>query len=134
MQASRSATRARFPPTGSGARGLVGSQAFGCYFDLANVVAGGMDSATEIRALGPLIRRVHFKDARVTAGDCPPGLGWVDFAASSEALDEIGYDGWVVLETPPALPSSSRATSRSRGRSCRASRGRGGRASEASTN
>ena len=64
----------------------------------------GMDSATEIRALGPLIRRVHFKDARVTVGDCPPGLGSVDFAESARALDEIGYDDWVVLETPPAPP------------------------------
>ena len=84
--------------------GLVASEAFGCYFDPANVVVRGMDSATEIRALGRLIRRVHFKDARVTVGDSAPGAGWVDFAESAKALDEIGYDGWVVLETPPALP------------------------------
>ncbi len=45
---------------------------------------------------------MHFKDARVTAGDCPLGLGSVDFAESARALDEIGYDGWIVLETPPA--------------------------------
>jgi sugar phosphate isomerase/epimerase len=82
----------------------VGSRAFGCYFDLANVVPRGMDSATEIRALGELVRCVHFKDARVEVGDCRPGLGLVDFAASSEALSEIGYDGWLVLETPPGLP------------------------------
>lgn len=79
----------------------VGSRAFGCYFDLANVVVRGMDTATEIRSLGPLIRRVHFKDARVATGDCPPGLGRVDFRESARALDEIGYDDWVVLETPP---------------------------------
>jgi sugar phosphate isomerase/epimerase len=77
----------------------VGSDAFGCYFDLANVVVRGMDSATELRALGGLVRRVHFKDTRVTTGDCPPGLGRVDFAESARALDQIGYDGWVVLET-----------------------------------
>jgi sugar phosphate isomerase/epimerase len=81
--------------------GRVDSRAFGCYFDLANVVVRGMDTATEIRSLGPLIRRVHFKDARVQTGDCPPGLGRVDFRESAGALDEIGYDGWVVLETPP---------------------------------
>jgi sugar phosphate isomerase/epimerase len=82
----------------------VGSQAFGCYFDLANPVTRGLDSATEIRALGELVRRLHFKDTRVEAGDCPPGLGRVDYAASFEALSEIGYDGWVVLETPPGPP------------------------------
>ncbi|HEU0248921.1 MAG TPA: TIM barrel protein [Gaiellaceae bacterium] len=79
----------------------IGSRAFGCYFDLANVVVRGMDTATEMRSLGPLIRRVHFKDARVQPGDCPPGLGLVDFRESACALDEIGYDDWVVLETPP---------------------------------
>ena len=79
----------------------IGYQAFGCYFDLANVVVRGMDTATEIRSLGPLIRRVHFKDTRVQTGDCPPGHGRVDFRESARALDEIGYDDWVVLETPP---------------------------------
>jgi sugar phosphate isomerase/epimerase len=82
----------------------VGSRAFGCYFDLANPVARGMDGATEIRALGDLVRRAHFKDARVQVGDCRPGLGLVDFGASSKALTEIGYDGWLVLETPPGPP------------------------------
>ena len=82
----------------------VGSPAFGCYFDLANVVARGMDTATELRALGALVRRLHFKDTRVQPGDCAPGLGRVDFIESARALDEIGYDGWVVLETPAGPP------------------------------
>ncbi|MBA3330152.1 MAG: sugar phosphate isomerase/epimerase [Actinobacteria bacterium] len=84
----------------------VGSRAFGCYFDLANPVVRGLDSATEVRALGDLVRRVHLKDTRVTAGDCEPGLGRVDFGESARALGEIGYDGWLVLETragPPEL-------------------------------
>jgi sugar phosphate isomerase/epimerase len=79
----------------------VASRAFGCYFDLANPVVRGLDSATEIRTLGELVRRVHFKDARVDAGDCAPGRGRVDYAASFAALTEIGYDDWLVLETPP---------------------------------
>jgi acetyl esterase len=83
---------------------LVGSDAFGCYFDTANVVTRGLDSSNELRRLGELVRRVHVKDVRVTVNDCPPGLGLVDFPACAEALDEIGYDGWVVLETPPGPP------------------------------
>jgi sugar phosphate isomerase/epimerase len=82
----------------------IGSRAFGCYFDLANPLVRGLDTATEIRDLLGLIRRVHFKDTRVTAGDCVPGLGRVDFAESYEALRDIGFDGWLVLETPPAPP------------------------------
>jgi len=80
----------------------VDSPAFGCYFDLANPVARGMDTATEARALGPLVRRVHLKDTRVRGGDSHPGLGRVDFAESARALREIGYDGWLVFETPAA--------------------------------
>jgi sugar phosphate isomerase/epimerase len=83
----------------------VDSSAFGCYFDYANVVPRGMDTATELRALGELVRRVHLKDARATVNDCPPGLGLVDFAESAKALDEIGYEGWIVLETPPGSPA-----------------------------
>ena len=79
----------------------VESRAFGCYFDLANAVVRGLDTATEIRALGALVRRVHFKDTRVGPGDCAPGLGRVVFGESHQALREIGYDGWLVLETPP---------------------------------
>ena len=82
----------------------VSSPWFGCYFDLANVVPRGMDTATEIRALGSLIRRVHVKDVRVRVGDSRLGLGRVDFGASAQALAEIGYDGWLVLETPPGPP------------------------------
>ena len=83
----------------------VGSEAFGCYFDLANPLAHkGLDAPTEIRALGELVTRVHVKDTRVRTGDCRPGTGRVDFAECALALSEIGYDGWLTLETPPAPP------------------------------
>ena len=82
----------------------VGSPAFGCYFDLANPLRRGLDSPTELRALGELVRRVHVKDMRVTPGDVRPGLGRVDFVECARALREIGYDGWLTLETPPGPP------------------------------
>jgi sugar phosphate isomerase/epimerase len=82
----------------------VASPAFGCYFDPANLVVAGLDPAAEARALGSLIRRVHLKDTRERRGDCRLGEGRVDFAACARALAEIGYDGWVVLETPPGTP------------------------------
>jgi sugar phosphate isomerase/epimerase len=82
----------------------VASPWFGCYVDLANVVPRGMDTATEIRSLGSLIRRVHVKDVHLQVGDARPGLGRVDFDACARALGEIGYDGWLVLETPSGPP------------------------------
>lgn len=82
----------------------VASPAFGCYFDLANPLRRGLDPPTEIRALGPLVRRVHVKDMLLRPGDVRPGRGRVDFAECARALAEIGYDGWLTLETPTALP------------------------------
>jgi sugar phosphate isomerase/epimerase len=81
-----------------------GSPAFGVYFDLANPLYDGLDPPTELRAIGDLVRGVHVKDMRVKRGDVAPGLGRVDFAATAEALTEIGYTGWLVLETPAAPP------------------------------
>jgi sugar phosphate isomerase/epimerase len=83
-----------------------GSPAFGVTFDLANPIVAGLDPPQEARALAPLIRRVHVKDTRERRGDCRPGEGRVDFAACAGALDEIGYDGWLVLETPPGPPEA----------------------------
>lgn len=84
--------------------GLVGSGAFGCYFDLANVVWLGMDTPTEIRGLGALIRQVHMKETKVGPGDVHPGEGRVNYVGSVAALREVGYDGWLVLETPAGTP------------------------------
>jgi sugar phosphate isomerase/epimerase len=82
----------------------VGSPAFGCYFDLANVVWLGMDTPTEIRGLGGLIRQVHMKESLVGPGDVRPGQGRVNYPGSAAALREVGYNGWVVLETPGGTP------------------------------
>ena len=84
----------------------IGSPAFGCYFDPANLVVAGLDPADEARRLGPLIRRVHLKDTRERRGDCHLGEGRVDFAACARVLEAIGYDGWLVLETPPGPPEA----------------------------
>jgi len=80
------------------------SRSFGVYFDLANVVWVGMDGPQQIRALGKLIRQVHMKETKVGPGDVRPGEGRVDYAESAKALEEIGYDKWLVLETPIGEP------------------------------
>ena len=82
----------------------VASPAFGCTFDLANPLRRGLDPPTELRSLGTLVRRVHVKDMLVRPGDVHPGRGRVDFPECAQALSEIGYDGWVTLETPRSLP------------------------------
>ncbi len=76
----------------------------------------GEDPAAAVRELGDRIWHVHFKDcdpavmaaSREQEWDgltatghgvfCELGKGCVDFPGVLRALDEIGYDGWIVVE------------------------------------
>lgn len=80
--------------------GQIGSPAFGVYFDPANMTWCDFDAASEIRTLGPLLRQIHAKDANTFTGDARLGKGRVDHAACAAALESIGYDRWIILETP----------------------------------
>jgi L-ribulose-5-phosphate 3-epimerase len=74
----------------------VGSPFVGVYYDLANSTAQGYVPADEIRQLGDRVQMIHLKD---TDGQ-PLGKGRVDWPAAIAAIRDIGYDGWLVLETP----------------------------------
>jgi sugar phosphate isomerase/epimerase len=87
----------------------VDSPAFGDYFDMANVVWLGQDTADQIRKRGPLIAQVHFKETRFGPGDCRPGQGRVNYTASAQALKEIGYNSWLVFEVPSGTDEELRA-------------------------
>lgn len=77
----------------------IDSPAAGVYYDVANTTARGYDPAAEIRALGDAISRVHFKDRNERGTGTMLGEGIVDFDGVADALDDIRYDGWIVLET-----------------------------------
>jgi sugar phosphate isomerase/epimerase len=76
----------------------IDSPAVAHYYDVGNATALGYDPTAEIRDLGDHIAAVHYKD-RDETGSYMIGEGGVDFDACTEALQGIGYDGWVVLET-----------------------------------
>jgi sugar phosphate isomerase/epimerase len=67
----------------------------GDYFDLGNAAANGMDPAAELRRRGRAVVQVHVKGLRGAGLDA----GTVDLAAVRTALAEIGYGGWLLLET-----------------------------------
>ena len=69
------------------------------YYDVGNAVWLGFDPLAEIRQLGDRIAQVHFKEFDQKLNACPLGEGQVPVAEACDALREIGYDGWVVLET-----------------------------------
>ncbi|RPI58141.1 MAG: sugar phosphate isomerase/epimerase, partial [Planctomycetaceae bacterium] len=77
------------------------------YYDVGNVMARKLDPADGIRQLGTqAIAMLHFKDVKLTEGappdfNVPLGGGNVQFRSVVQALKAVGYDGWLIMETPP---------------------------------
>jgi len=71
----------------------VESPAVRVYYDVANSRNAGYDIFAEIRALGRHICEFHAKDS-----DDLYGKGSIDFPRVREAMDFIGYRGWLVME------------------------------------
>jgi sugar phosphate isomerase/epimerase len=71
----------------------VGSDAVQVYYDIANSTSRGYDVPAEIRMLRGRISQFHFKNTQGVLGEegvkCEP---------IAEAVREIGYRGWLVLE------------------------------------
>ncbi len=79
----------------------VGSRAVQVYYDARNSADVGHDPAAEIRELKGQLCQIHFKDGPNFLGE-----GKVNWEAVRDALNDIGYKGWVVLET--SCPSGNR--------------------------
>ncbi len=77
------------------------------YYDPKNSAGRGRDVPEEIRTLKDLICQVHVKNGPKLLSEKVD----LDFPACAEALKEIGYDGWYVLETssPNDLVSDTKA-------------------------
>jgi L-ribulose-5-phosphate 3-epimerase len=76
----------------------VGSKSVQVYYDVCNSNDRGYDIYKEIRQLGKRICEFHAKENGSLLGK-----GRVDFHKVREALDDIGYRGWVQIEgaVPP---------------------------------
>jgi len=79
----------------------IGSDAVGIYYDVGNTTRAGYDVPAEIRFLKDRIAIFHFKDNPHYLGE-----GDVPFEAVAAAIREIGYQGWIVMET--TSPSKDR--------------------------
>jgi sugar phosphate isomerase/epimerase len=64
------------------------------YYDVGNSTKMGADVPAEIRLLKDRIVQFHFKDNPHYLGE-----GNIQFAPIAAAIKEIGYKGWIVLET-----------------------------------
>ncbi len=75
----------------------------GLCIDTGWLGTNGIDAASAIHTLGPLVRHVHVKDVRAAGSHdtCPLGSGCVGIAGVIAALKEIGYTGWYSWEDEP---------------------------------
>jgi len=77
------------------------------YQDTGNALGRKLDLPTGLRDLGrDSLAGVHLKDVKMSMSEPPDynirlGAGDVKFPAILNALQAIGYDDWLVLETPP---------------------------------
>ena len=74
----------------------VGSKYVQAYYDVANMMHWGKDPVEEIMKLNKNICMFHIKDTE----NKMLGEGRVNFKGVSEAIKAIGYDDYMVLETP----------------------------------
>jgi L-ribulose-5-phosphate 3-epimerase len=74
----------------------IGSDHLQVYFDTGNTASKGYDVVREITTLGERIAQVHVKDHPSRA----LGEGSIDFGGVIGALEDVGFDGYLVLETP----------------------------------
>lgn len=72
----------------------IGHESVRIYYDVGNTTNQGYDVPAEIRFLKDRIAIFHFKDNPHYLGE-----GKVKFEPIAAAIHDIGYQGWIVLET-----------------------------------
>jgi D-psicose/D-tagatose/L-ribulose 3-epimerase len=77
----------------------VGNKAVSVYYDVCNATFWKHDMPGDLRRLREHIAQIHFKDGNKGPWDAMLGQGFVDFSAAAQAIADIGYNGWVVLES-----------------------------------
>lgn len=89
----------------------VRSPMVGLNFDIGHAYCVGDDPPEAIRRLAPFIRHFHLEDIAATRvhHHLVPGEGAIDFRATFDAIEEIGYDGWVTIELYPYVDNPDSA-------------------------
>jgi len=75
----------------------IGSPAVRAYYDPGNAVHANLDPVVDIGVLGERISQVHMKDP----GGVHLGEGRMDIPSVLRALEDVGFTGWLILETQP---------------------------------
>ena len=70
----------------------------GCTPDTAQMTLGDFDVVPAVRAYADRIRYIHFKDLDRRRRFIELGRGTVDFWGVWQALQQAGFDGWIVVD------------------------------------
>jgi len=83
----------------------IDSDFVGMYFDLGNILYSAGYPDQWIRILGHRIKKIHFDDFRCDVGGMGGFVdifeGDVDYEAVMQAIHDVGYDDWAIVEFLP---------------------------------
>ncbi len=92
----------------------IDSPAVGLNFDIGHFYCVGDEPAPTVHRLARFIRHIHLEDIAATRvhHHLVPGEGAIDFAATLQAVADIGYQGWITIELYPYVddPDSAART------------------------
>jgi sugar phosphate isomerase/epimerase len=96
----------------------IDSPAVGLNFDIGHFYCVKDEPAPTVERLAKYIRHVHLEDIAATRvhHHLIPGEGAIDFAATLQAFQRIGYSGWITIELYPYVddPDHAARTARER--------------------
>lgn len=81
----------------------IDSPAIGLNFDIGHFYCVGDEPAPTVHRLARYMRHVHLEDIAATRvhHHLVPGEGAIDFAATLQAIEAVGYAGWITIELYP---------------------------------
>jgi sugar phosphate isomerase/epimerase len=99
-------------------RSMAGHPAVGLNFDIGHHYCVKDDPAPTLKRLAKYVRHIHLEDIAATRvhHHLIPGEGAIDFAAVFDAIEAIGYNGWVTIELYPYIDDPDRAARTARER------------------
>jgi sugar phosphate isomerase/epimerase len=91
--------------------GRIDSSRIGLNFDIGHAYCVGEDPQDWVARMAPHTRHYHFEDIAATRvhKHLIPGHGAIDFAATLQAIEATGYDGWITVELYPYIDSPQAA-------------------------
>src|SRR5207248_2922200 len=96
----------------------IDSPAIGLNFDIGHFYCVGDEPAPTVHRLARYMRHVHLEDIAATRvhHHLVPGEGAIDFAATLQAIEAVGYTGWITIELYPYVddPDSAARLARER--------------------